>query len=332
MKKLLLLLPMLVLVVMLAACANEAEGEAEGIRARTFRLGHNAAEWSTWNHGAVRFAELVYEYSGGLMVIDIFPAAQLGDELEVVRSVQDGIVDFTISGGSLAGFAPLAAMVEVSYLFEDFEHVREAADGPIGQMIADQIIEYALVRPIFYYIRGPRKLTANRPVMSPEELQGMTVRVPASPLSVAAWESMGATVVPMALGEVFTSLQQGVIDAQENPLAMIDAQSFYEVQSHIMNTNHVISFIYVVIGEELYQSLTPEERDIIHRAARQAQDYEHQLMLAEEAYLYRQMEEFGTIFVDVDFDLFREAALPGIIAALDPDQAEIFQMIVDLRN
>ena len=143
---------------------------------------------------------------------------------------------------------------------------------------------------------------------------------------------MGATVVPMALGEVFTSLQQGVIDAQENPLAMIDAQSFYEVQSHIMNTNHVISFIYVVIGEALYQSLTDAERDVIHRAAAGAQAYEHEHMLAEEAALYTLMEEHGVTFVDVDFDLFRDAALPGIIAALDPDQAEIFQMIVALRS
>ena len=313
------------------AAPGAAPEAADGLQPRSWRLGHNSSDWGTWNQGALRFAALLYEYSGGMMVLDVFPNAQLGDELEMVRSVQDGVIDFVIAGGHLVGFAPKAILADAPYLYADFDHLREVFDGPLGEIIHQNVIDYAFVRPIMYFIRGPRKLTANRPIHTPDDMSGLVIRVPPAYVVVATFEALGATVVPMALGEVFTALQQGVLDAQENPLAMIDAQSFYEVQPYIMNTNHTVSLIWVTIGEELYQSLSPQEREIIHRAAAGAQAYEHELFLEEEYRLYALMEERGVTFIDVDFELFRDTAMDAIIESFDPEVRELFLEIANLR-
>lgn len=300
-------------------------------KVKELKLGHNVSEDNTWHLGAEKFAEAVEELSGGSMKIVVYPNAQLGDEMDVIRSVQQGTCDFTISGGALQSWAPLAAMVECPYTFSDSEHLAKIANGKIGEEIAQQIIDKAFIRPLTYFERGPRKLTANKPIKHPKDLKGLIIRVPNSPLYVAAWESLGAKPTPMAFSEVFTALQHGTIHAQENPLAMINSSSVYEVQKYIMNTDHLIAYTYLAIGEKQYQKLTDEEKEIIHEAAQIAQDYEHRLFLEDEKKLADKMIKEGLEFIDVDYEAFQKLAVEGVKKALTNEQSDIYERIIKAR-
>lgn len=297
-----------------------------------FKLAHNVAEDNTWHKASEKFAEEVAKNSGGRITIKLYPNAQMGDEMDVVRSVQQGTCDFTISGGGLQSWAPLAGLVECPYTFSNSEHLAKVANGELGAEIAADIIENAKVRPLAYFERGPRKLTANKKIETVEDLHNLVIRVPSSPLYVAAWEAMGAKPTPMALGEVFTGLQQGTIQAQENPLAMIKSNSLYEVQHYCMNTDHLISYVYIVMGEKQWQALSEDDRKLIADAAKVAQDYEHQLFLEDEGKLYTEMEEKGMEFVDVDYNSFRDRAIEGVKSKLTEEQAEMYEKIVALDN
>ena len=123
------------------------------------------------------------------------------------------------------------------------------ADGDIGKTIERKILKRINLRPIGWFKRGPRHLTSNRPIVHPDDLKGMILRVPNVPIYVSVWKALGAKPTPMDFSEVFTSLQQGTIHGQENPFALIKSSSFYEVQDFCNLTGHVISWIYVIIGE-----------------------------------------------------------------------------------
>ena len=123
------------------------------------------------------------------------------------------------------------------------------------------------IRPIDYFARGPRELTSNSPIKSPDDLNGLKMRVPNVPLFIDVWKALGASPRPMAFSEVFTSLQNGTIDAQENPLALIRSANFYEVQKYVNLTDHVRSWIYLTISEITWKKLSSEQQQAVMEAA-----------------------------------------------------------------
>ncbi|WP_308915437.1 TRAP transporter substrate-binding protein [Jannaschia sp. LMIT008] len=281
---------------------------------RTLQLGHLANEDNSWHQASVRFAEEVARLTDGRIAVEVFPNESLGKEIDLINGMQLGTVDMTITGESLQNWAPMAALLAVPYAYGSLEQMDEVASGDIGERIEEQIVERAQVRPLAYFARGPRNLTSNRPIASPDELDGLRMRVPNVPLFVDTWSALGAQPTPMAFSEVFTSLQNGTIDAQENPLALIRSASFDEVQSHVNQTEHVRSWIYLAISEQTWQSLSEDDRAALQEAATIAQEYERGLFqesLAEDrAYLEGQ----GMTFVDVDGAAFAVAARDAVLS------------------
>jgi TRAP-type C4-dicarboxylate transport system substrate-binding protein len=164
-----------------------------------------------------------------------------------------------------------------------------------------------------YFTRGPRDITSNKPIRTPNDLNGFVIRVPASPIHVAAWEALGAKPVPMAFAEVFTALQQHTIDGQENPLAMIQSGSFYEVQTHLNKSEHLISWVYIVISESKFQKLPKDIQTLVVQVAKETQAYENKLFLEDEATLEKFMKDHGmNIVSDVDKAAFATKALVGV--------------------
>jgi TRAP-type transport system periplasmic protein len=197
----------------------------------TFKFGHLANEDNVWHKAAVKFAEVVAEKSGGRIEVRVYPNEQLGKEMELIDGIQLGTVDMTITGESLQNWAPKAALMGTPYAIRDLDHLDSVAGGELGREIEQEVIDTIGLRPIGWFARGPRNLTSNRPIMHPDELKGMILRVPNVPVFVAVWEALGAKPTPMAFSEVFTSLQQGTIEGQENPLALIRSANFQEVQN-----------------------------------------------------------------------------------------------------
>ena len=293
----------------------------------TLKFGHLSSEDNTWHKAAVKFKELVEERSQGKVQVKVYPNSQLGKEMDIINSIQLGTADMTITGESLQNWAPKAALMAVPYAFESSEEMRAAAGGPVGQEISQEITAKTGLVPLTWFERGPRYLTSNRPIKTPADLKGLKLRVPNVPIFVKVWEKLGAKPTPMAFSEVFTSLQQSTIEAQENPLSLIDSASFSEVQKNINMTAHVRSWIYVVIGEDKLNSLPPELQAIVKQAAVDMQTYENELFLAEEEKLKEKLTKAGMTLVDSDQKAFAEIAKVAVMESLTPEQKALLEKI-----
>ena len=190
----------------------------------------------------------------------------------------------------------------------------EVAGGEIGEKIKAQIVEKAQIRPIAFFARGPRDLTSNRPIKTPDDLNGLKMRVPNVPLFVDVWKALGANPGPMAFSEVFTSLQNGTIEAQENPLALIRSANFNEVQKFVNLTDHVRSWIYLTIAESTWKKLSEADQKAVIEAAKIAQAFERDLFTKSLADDRAYLESKGMTFVEVDGAAFQAKAKDAVLA------------------
>ncbi|PAU78228.1 TRAP transporter substrate-binding protein [Halomonas salipaludis] len=296
----------------------------------TLRFGHLANEQNIWHQAAETFKEEVEANSDGRIEVRLYPNEQLGSEMDVINSIQLGTAEMTITGESLQNWAPKAAMMAVPYAFRDSEHLHAAVSGEIGAEIEEQITQQANLVPLAWFERGPRELTSNRPIEHPDDLDGMRLRVPNVPLFVDTWEALGARPTPMAFSEVFTALQQNTIQAQENPLSLIESASFYEVQDYVNLTGHVRSWIYVVIGQDALNQMPDDLQQVVRDAAASMQDYQAELFVEDQERLEEALRERGMEFVEVDIEAFAERARPAVEEALDDEQRALFEAIQDL--
>lgn len=293
----------------------------------TLKLGHLANEENIWHKAAVKFGEELSTLTKGRIEVEVFPNESLGKEIDLINGMQLGTADMTISGESLQNWAPKAALLAVPYAYKSLEHMDEVAGGKIGDDIKAEIIEKARVRPIAYFARGPRNLTSKRPIKSPDDLDNLKLRVPNVPLFVDVWKTLGAQPTPMAFSEVFTSLQNGTIDAQENPLALIKSANFNEVQGYVNKTEHVRSWIYLVISEITWGKLSNSDKEAVMQAAATAQAYERELFLADETKLVDELKGKGMEFVEVDGAAFAAKAKDAVLANV---KDEIRPIVEDL--
>ena len=296
---------------------------------RVLKLGHLANEQNTWHKASVKFGEELKALTDGRIEVEVYPNESLGKEVDLINGMQLGTADMTITGESLQNWAPMAALLAVPYAYKSLEHMDEVASGKTGEDIKAEIVARAQIRPIAYFARGPRNLTANREIKSPDDLKGLRLRVPNVPLFVDTWKTLGAQPTPMAFSEVFTSLQSGVIDAQENPLALIKSANFAEVQKFVNKTEHVRSWIYLTISEMTWSQLSAEDQAAVMEAAKRAQAYERELFLADEENLVKELQAAGMTFVEVDAAAFAEKARPAVLANVKP---EIRPIVEDLMK
>lgn len=285
----------------------------------TLKLGHLANEDNPWHLAAVKFGEELTALTDGRIAVEVFPNESLGKEIDLINGMQLGTVDMTITGESLQNWAPMAALLAVPYAYKSIDHMDEVASGEIGDQIKAQIIEKVQIRPIAHFARGPRNLTSNRAITSPDDLNGLKMRVPNVPLFVDVWKALGANPGPMAFSEVFTSLQNGTIESQENPLALIRSASFYEVQTHVNMTEHVRSWIYLTLAQSTWEKLSEADQGAVMEAAARAQAYERELfnesIAADRAFL----EEKGMTFVEVDGAAFQGKAKDAVLANVNDE-------------
>jgi TRAP-type transport system periplasmic protein len=294
----------------------------------TLKLGHPANEQNTWHLASVKFAEELKALTEGRIEVEVYPNETLGKEMDVINGMQLGTADMTITGESLQNWAPMAALLAVPYAYKSLEDMDAVASGELGDRIEAQIIETAGIRPIAYFARGPRNLTSNREIKTPADLNGLKMRVPNVPLFLNVWQALGASPTPMAFSEVFTSLQNGTIDAQENPLALIKSANFAEVQKYVNKTEHVRSWIYLTISEGAWAKLSEADQGNVMEAAKRAQAYERELFTAQETSLVTELQAAGMTFVDVDNAAFaaaaKDAVLNSVSADIRPDVEALF--------
>jgi len=315
---------MMLCVLSMTLVFSNGSSEQDAEKKYEIKFAHIAAEDNTWHMAALKFKEEVEKNSNGKIIVKIYPNNQLGSETEVLQSIQTGTADMTITADSLSPWVPEIGFMGAAYMIDDYNHLVKVVDGEVGQTVENLIIEKVGMRPLAWFARGPRYLTTNKPVTTPADLKDIIIRVPDVPMYVKTWDALGAKPVPMAFAEVFTAVQQGTINAQENPMALIKSGGLYEVLKYVNKTEHVRGWIYVVIGEKKFQSLPADLQQVVLDAAQVMQDYERELFFQDEKNLTQYLTDNGMTFVDVDVKAFSDKASTGVIPMLSPAQKVLY--------
>ena len=292
-----------------------------------FKASLLVGEDHTWFKGFDHFAELLDKKSHGRLKLEVYPSEQLAKEIEAIRLIQAGVIEMTITGSTLSNWTEIMAFCELPFLLRDAKDMKILINGPVGKRMEDAMIAKTGLRPLGYFRRGDRHLTSNRPIAHPKDLEGLIIRVPSVPSFVTAWSELGAKPTPMAFSEVFTSLQQGTIEAQENPFAMIKNAGFAEVQGYLNLTGHVVSWAYPVVGEKQFQKLPKDLQHIFLEAAKEMQVYEHHLFVENEKNVQQELKAKGMKFVTVDKEAFIKKCEKGIYESLSPEMQLVYQEV-----
>ncbi|WP_413377437.1 TRAP transporter substrate-binding protein [Alkalihalobacillus sp. 1P02AB] len=319
----------LISALLLVGCSQSTYSDGEDDNVTYWKMTHISDSSHLWHQAAEEFARLVAEKTDDQVIIDIYPNSQLGNEVDSINSIKFGATDLTITGETLEVWTPNAILLAVPYAFQDEHHMRRVIEGEIGKKIKQDIIDDVGLTPLFYMERAPRNVTSNYPISTPEDLRGFSMRVPNVPLFLDTWAAAGANPQVISLNEVFTGLQQGVIDGQENPNDLIDSNGFYEVQNYLNVTEHVRSWIYVVVGNEQLAALPESQRQAVLEAAEEAELFARELLESDAEKVNERLQSRGMEFnEDVDQEAFREAMLPALEKSLGEEQYELYLEIV----
>jgi len=275
------------------------------------KLGHIAEPVHPYGQGAEKFAELVKEKSGGEIIVKVFPSSQLGGQKDLIEGLIYGTVDMALVGTAVLGqFQPQISIFDLPFLFQDREHAYKSLDS-VG-MDLGKALEPKGIKMLGYMENGIRHLTNNvREVKTPADMQGLKIRVMTNKIFIAMMKSLGASPTPMAFGELYSAMQQGTVDGQENPSAHIWTKRFFEVQKYASKTAHAYSPEPLVMSMVSWSRLTPEQQNIIMAAAKEAIDWQRKLSTQKDKEYWNLIAETGKIkIIDVDRELFKEATTP----------------------
>ena len=237
----------------------------------TIKVGYIGSDTHPTMQAMKVFAEDVDSGSKGKIKVELYPNAQLGGDRELCEGVQMGTIQMAIpSTSALAGFDKRIQVLDLPYLFTTRKAAFEAVDGELGQKL-NSYLQKKGFEVLGYQENGFRHVTnSKRPVKSPADLKGLKIRTMENPMHIAFFKELGANPTPMSWGELYTALQQGTVDAQENPYAMIDDGKFYEVQKYVSETGHVFSYEILIANKKFMDKLPSDLREVVVDAARKA--------------------------------------------------------------
>ena len=231
----------------------------------TIKFGHSGTKVHQYHIGATKLAELVDKYSGGKMKVEVFPDAQLGGERDLAEGTRLGTVDMAVSaaGSILPLWVPEFQVVEMPFIFRDRPHTYRVLDGPVGAEL-NGLADKKGIKVLGYWEVGFRNMTNNkRPIVTPKDMQGLKIRVQQSKVYIEMMKSLGAIGTPIAFTELYSALQQGVVDGQENPIPTIRSMNYFEVQKYLSLTFHTYTPGAIMINPKLWNSLTAEQKAIL---------------------------------------------------------------------
>ncbi len=277
----------------------------------TIRLGHVLPEGHSWHIAASGFAQEVADRTEGRIDIEVFPSGQLGSEKEVIEGLQFGSVQAGLIGsGSFQGIEPRLGIIEMPYAWSSREQAFAALDGALGSELAG-LLEDKGIHVLGWWENGFRNITNNvRPIVVPADLSGLKIRVTPDKVRLATFEGLGAEPAPLSFGELYSALQQGVFDAQENPLAIIYSSSFFEVQKYVSLSEHIWGAATLTVSTAVWDKLSPEDQAILTEAATTWGVKQREMVAEANAELVAQLEAKGMQFNEVDKAAFVEAVAP----------------------
>ncbi|GAG68363.1 unnamed protein product [marine sediment metagenome] len=262
--------------------------------------------------GLYHFKELVEERSKGEIKVNVFYGGTLGGERELVEQLKLGTVDLCWSGwGTRGAYVKNLIPWGVPYLFSNKEQINATIEGRVGEEVKKAYLKQGIVW-VGLYFRGNRQLTTNRNARTPDDLKGMKIRLPENPDWLVVWKAFGCLPVPIPSPEIFTSLQTGIVEAQENPVSSNHRISIWEVQDYTVMTNHIVDIHGLLLSKMFLDGLDEDKRQLILAAAVDTLEWCTKFAADMEEKLIKEMEEHGMEFLYPDLKAFQEVALSTI--------------------
>ncbi len=295
---------LLLLICALMACGCERVEEGKVIR-----LAHSLDEGHTVHQAMVFMAERVAEKSGGKLRLEIYPGGQLGSERESLELLQFGTIGMTkVSAAVMESFAPAYRIFGVPYLFRDHQHMVRVLDGTLGREVL-QAGRNARLLGLGYYDSGSRHFYTKDPVSSPADLEGKKIRVMNSQSSIAMIQQMGAAPTPLPLGDLYTALQQGVVDGAENNLPSFERLRHYEVCKNLVLDGHTAIPDVLVMSLPVWEGLNSEEQTWLREAAQESVEKQRTLWQAAEEHSLERLKANGVTVQVPEPSVFGEFGL-----------------------
>ncbi|MDD2957274.1 MAG: DctP family TRAP transporter solute-binding subunit [Lachnospiraceae bacterium] len=276
-----------------------------------FKVGTTTAPDGHYVMGLVEMQRLLEEYSNGEMTLDIYPNSELGGESDMMDAVSMGTQDMClVSTGPIPSFSTATtnwSVLDLPYLFKNAEQAYEVLDGEVGQTLLSEF-EGSGIYAVGFWENGFRELTNDtKEIAAPADLSGMKIRTMENSVHMATYSALGATPTAMAWSEIFSALQQGTVDGQENPLAIILTAKVYEVQKYVSMIDLFYSPCVLMISQDIYDGLSDEQKAAFDQAAEEAKDYQRTYSQEVALSAREEMEAQGVTFTDVDQAAWTEA-------------------------
>lgn len=323
MKKLLVLLLTLTMLFTLVSCNGEdkapakegtdkptesTDKPAEGakLETATFNLGMDSPEDTVTYLFAEKFSQLVNEKSGGAYTVNLFANGQLGNDRELVESMQSGEVNFVVqTTAPQVNFIPELAVFDMANVYPNIGVARKVLDGDFIEKIAP-LYDANKLKLLAYGDQSFRVLTTNTAINKLEDLKGQKIRTMENPYHIAYWTALGANPTPMAFGEVYIGLQQGTIDGQENPYEVVVSSKLYEQQKYAVNTNHILHILALTASKDTFDKLPEDGQKLVQEAANEARAFAREQADSRVADRMKILKDSGTEIIDLDPAVLQE--------------------------
>ena len=340
MRKLSFLLLLTLSIIILAACGNDSgsstsSGTGGDGQVYKLKVAHSSAALDDRLENSLQeFKKSIEEKSNGRIIIETYPNSQLGAERETLEGVQNGSIEMAvISTGPFSGFSQSMMILDLPYLFKNGEEAFEILDGEFGDKLFENLLEETGLRGLAWGENGVRHMANNiRKIVTPEDVRGLKIRTQENQAHMDMIKSFGGGPTPIAFNELYSSLQQGVIDGYENPFSLIVGMKFYEVTKHLTLTSHVYGVYGFVINDDVYNSLPADLQQILEEEADKWAVIEREMNQEQEAEGRIVMEEYGveiTELTDEQYNAFRELATPVVESYRDVVGAEIYDLLME---
>lgn len=309
---------------------------AQEIQERIIRWGHLNNTDHPVSLGVKRFAEIVAERSGGKLKVREYPSNQLGTEMQQQSALRGGTQEMqSPATTSLAGIVKEFGLIDFPFIVSTAEQADALLDGPFGTALLAKLPEKDLVG-LGYWDLGFRNVTnSRRPITRGEDLEGLKIRVIPNPVYIETFKAFGANPLPLSFSELYTALETGAVDGQENPFSVILSNKFYEVQKYASATNHTYSTNIVLVSKKFWDGLSPAERKILQDAAIESRDYQRRVSRERAQEAVAELKAKGmqvNELAPAELDRMRETTRPvsGRFAAeYDPAMVQRFESELD---
>ncbi|MBO5514389.1 MAG: TRAP transporter substrate-binding protein [Mogibacterium sp.] len=332
MKKVIVALLSLVMVFAMTACGGGGGSDSGGDQVTVLKIGHVEAEDRSVHKALLNMKDKIEEQTDGRISVEIYPNAELGGDEELCEQVAQGTIQMALPSTSvITAYDEKIGILDMPYLFKDAQAAFDALDGELGDQIDEWIADSGFVS-LGYIYNGPRSTTNNlRPIYTPDDLAGMKMRVMNSPVFITMYETLGANPTPMSFSELYTGLQQNVVDGQENPPTLIYASKFQEVQKYLTMDAHVHNFLPILTNKAWLDSLSDEDRAIVEKCCEEFVTEQRETELKDNEDIVKKLEDEG---MEVNYltDEQQKAFVEKVQPMYDKYKAEWGEEIFDLAE